>query len=373
MVMARRKAARVTARWRTTRILLNLAIVGVGAVTPALGQTGAAAIRPAYAGDCEVVVEPKALTTGAVVDLQLSFGYLPRQRVADPGAEIRFAVVTPLQNGDRLRVLVNGDVVAPDVEVQPRPPRREPVGTCPPDVDRERETSFTAQAYLANLVDTFAPGSIANYQNPGAGGQKTRQTFGTYFDARVAGSEKSRVQFWVYAETLYGVRSADVDCRSEVKPGLCDDSPTAKAKYILEHATSLEGFVSPRLEFLTLQKDTESPIRLHVTGRIGFIALEGTAKAFRFYEVGAGGYLLDGPFDGSYVDLGFGHNALLSKGAFDRVRIDGVIIFGLQRFLRTEAARFYVQMRIDGSLGEGPDAIQTIYGLSFDIRSLFGL
>jgi hypothetical protein len=336
-------------------------------------QTTVVDIHPAYAGDCAVVIDTEGLPPGSMIDLQLSFGFLPRQRVAEPDQVITFPVVAPLQRGDRLRVLVNGDQAAADVTVLQRPESQTPVGTCD-TATTEPETSFFGRAYLATIIDTFAPDDIARYNNPEGRHRKTRMSAGVYVDGRVVGRDDDPVQLWIYAETLYGVRSADIDCTGDVTPALCrkDATNVSKAKAILEHATSLEAFVNPRLEFLTLQDQSESPIRLSLTGRVGFLALENAPKVFRTYEVGLGVYLSDGPYIGSYVDVGVGHNDLFSSTRFDRIKIDGVIIFGLQRLLRTEAARFYIQMRVDNDFGSGADAVQTFYGLSFDMRSLFG-
>lgn len=240
------------------------------------------------------------------------------------------------------------------------------------------EQSFFASAYLGNLVDTFAPDSIGDYQNPEAGGQKTRHTFGISFDARLAGSDDDQVQFWVFAETLHGVRSADLNCDvpDDAKPALCKkDGPRAdKAKYILEHATSLEAYISPRLEFLTLQTQSNSPIRVYVTGRLGFIALSGSETVYKNLELG-GGFLLDGqgPFAGSYLDLGWGRNELFQQAGWKRFKVDGTLVFSLEKIPTQEATSFFIRMRLDNDVrGNAADAIQTMYGLSWDIGSIFG-
>jgi hypothetical protein len=254
------------------------------------------------------------------------------------------------------------------------PDGRLPLGTCEAEEEvPDGELSFVASAYLGASVDTFAPDSIGDYQNPEAGGRKTRETFGISFDGRLAGTDDSAVQFWVFAETLHGVRSADIDFSGEDKPAVCGDDPQAKALYILEHASSLETFISPRLEFLTLQAHSESSVRVYVTGRLGFIALERAPTVFKNYEVGAGFLLASGPFQGSYLDLGWGRNELFAVGTWNRLKVDGTLVFALQRFVMNEATSFFVRMRIDNDVrGDAADSIQTQYGLSFDLSSIFG-
>ena len=255
----------------------------------------------------------------------------------------------------------------------------------PPENTGRGEQNFFASMYLGNVIDTFAPDSIGDYQNPDAGARKTRQTFGIYFDSRLAGSGDDGVQLWVYAETLHGVRSADIDCgvADDLKPSVCakDTFETidgvlktvpAKAKYILEHASSLEAFINPRLEFLTLQENSESPIRVYVTGRLWFIALDKSPTVFKNYEIGAGFLLSDGPFLGSYLDVGWGRNELFADDGTKRLKLDGTLVFPLERLLKHEATKFFIQMRIDNDIrGDAADAIQTLYGFSWDLGTLF--
>jgi len=364
------------------RRLIPVVLVGiVVAPTPAYAQaqnagTGAR-IAPAYAGDCLVTIELDNPRTGSVVGLVLNLGVGQEQKVTSADMRrIDFPTGEPLQIGYELRSTVNGQV-AEATTVQTPPPDRSPVGICDAEEDASiGEQNFVAAAYFANLIDTFAPDSIGDYQNPDAGGRKTRQTFGVFFDGRLAGSGDDGVQFWVYAETLYGVRSADIDCSSadpDSRPGVCSKDLGAKAKYILEHATSLEAFINPRLELVTLQKESESPIRLYVTGRLGFIALTQSPTVFKTYQIGGGVLLGGGPFQGSYIDLGWGGNELFSDSKWDRMMVDGTLVFSLQRLLRTEAVGWYIQMRVDNDIrGNGADAIQTLYGLTVDVGNVFG-
>ena len=256
----------------------------------------------------------------------------------------------------------------------------------PPENTTPREKNFFANVYLGNAIDTFAPDNIGDYQNPDAGALKTRQTFGIFFDSRLAGSGDDGVQLWVYSETLHGVRSADIDCgvADDLKPSVCtkDTFETidgvlttvpAKTKYILEHASSLEAFINPRLEFLTLQKNSESPIRVYVTGRLGFIALERSPTVFKNYEIGAGFLLSDGPFLGSSLEVGWGRNELFADDGTMRLKLDGRLVFPLERLLRHEATKFFIEMRIDNDIrGDAADAIQTLYGFWWDLGTLFG-
>ncbi|HET9359590.1 MAG TPA: hypothetical protein VFO58_07570 [Vicinamibacterales bacterium] len=372
--MRRRHVERCQMRALGTLVVTGT--LGLGAATASAQIKPAIEIRPPVVGDCVVILVPKALESGSIVDLELDYGYLPRHRVVDPSRNIEFPVRIPLQKGNRLRALVNGVAVQPDLLVGATPPAdRKPEGTCDggdEDEDEERETSFAAEAYLGGIVDTFAPDAVGNYQNPEAGARKTRMTFGIDFDGRLYGKDNDRVQFWVFAETLYGVRSADIDCSGQDKPPVCSDDPSAKALYILEHATSLEAFINPRLQFLRLQTHSESPVVLYVTGRLGFIALDGAPSVFKNHEVGAGFLLDGGPFQGSYLDFGWGKNELIADARWNRLKIDGTLVFSLERLLKNGATGFFIRLRVDNDLrGESADSIQTSYGMSFDLGGLF--
>jgi hypothetical protein len=98
---------------------------------------------------------------------------------------------------------------------------------------------------------------------------------GVDFEFRTIGSASRDLQLWIAGQALYGVRSSEVDCTTpENRPAVCtsikDDLANQGALigdkfiYALEHATSFEAYLAPRLELWTLQRNTIFPAKLYV-------------------------------------------------------------------------------------------------------------
>jgi len=336
-----------------------------------------ATIAAPHAGDCRVEVTFSPALPRAVVGLLLNLGPLEPQVVDAGTTSATFETRRALVEHDELRVLVNGAAVA-EASVQAADPNRPPTGMCAEQEEPSGSAweSFSASAYLGMAVDSFAPDSVGDYRNPQAADQrKTRQIFGVNFDYRLFGGDGDHVQLWLYGETLHGVRTADVDCEGETPPPVCSEaSPFQdRAFYILQHASSLEAYVAPRLELWTLQRGSTTPTKVYVTTRIGFTALERAPSVYKSLHVGVGLLADDGPFAGSSLEVGWGQNELFARSDWNRLKIDGLLIFSIERIIRTDAARFFVQMYIDNDpWGDGADSIQTFYGIDVDLQRVFG-
>ena len=328
-----------------------------------------------FAGDCEVIVELDPPRAGDHIGVSIDLQLFPEQRVAAGSKQLVFAAPA-LRLDSAVRLIRNGQTIQ-DVRVGNLPPNTSPRGLCAGEsADNEPQVSFDVSAYLGTVVDTFAPDSIGNYKNPGGETeQKMRDIFGINFDIRLWGRDDSPRQFWIYGETLHGVRTADIDCTEDPAP-VCDSADVTfaeRARYIIKHATSLEAYINPRLEFATLQAGTTTPMRLYVTGRFGFISLEDAPSVFKTTWAGLG--LLaegDSKFVGSYVEVGVGQNELFSGSRWNRLKVDGLLSFGLQRIpLVGDAMRGFVQMAIDNDLrAGGADSVQTLFGVDFDVGLL---
>lgn len=338
------------------------------------------------AGDCRVVVKianPKGGDqVGVIVDQTL----MREQTVVAGGGPLTFSLSEPLRAGAVVRVRVNGSesvnagpVTGLRVTVTDNPGARAP-GACEEEAEVD-ESPFSASVFFGGVVDTFAPDKVGNYQNPSAGGQKTQEIFGVDFDYRALGRSDSRLQFWINGETSHGVRSADIDCNppdpTDIPP-VCgkDLKPTdfpGRARYILEHATSLEAYVSPRLEFHTLQGGTDSSANLYVTSRIGFLSLEDAPDVFTSIHFALGLLANEGNYAGSYIEAGWGKNELFTK-RWNRLKVDGLLSFSLERIPGIgNLGRFFVQMVIDNDLkDEGPDSVRTYFGFDVDLKSAIG-
>jgi hypothetical protein len=358
------------------------AIFGPGLAGEAAARSAPAAstlaIKLTRPGECRVVLTITNPRTGDEIGVVVELTELREQVVTAGISELSFSTGVPLREGFRIRARVNGDVVAQQV-VPPAPAGSRPVDACTAPAPSTENSPFDASAYFGEVVDTFAPDSVGGYKNPSAGNaQKLRTIFGVDFDYRAIGKEDSRVQFWLNGETLHGVRTADIDCSApnhDDRPPVCSStSPFPdRAKYILEHATSLEAYVSPRLEFKTLQEGTLSPAKLYVTTRLGFIALEQSPRVFRTAHAALGLLADAGPFAGSYFEAGVGKNELFSGTNWRRLKIDGLLSFSLEKLVRvTDSSRFFIEMLIDNDLGGGADSVQTFFGVDVDLKTAFG-
>ncbi|MEA2237197.1 MAG: hypothetical protein QOC81_1921, partial [Thermoanaerobaculia bacterium] len=74
--------------------------------------------------------------------------------------------------------------------------------------------SLLADFYLGEAVDNFAGDETLGYLNPqDANKNLLRAIGGVDFQYRLAGKRSDDRQLWVYGQTVYGVRSKDVDCK----------------------------------------------------------------------------------------------------------------------------------------------------------------
>jgi hypothetical protein len=243
----------------------------------------------------------------------------------------------------------------------------------PPDPPSDE--SLHATAYLGWAFDTFAPDSIGDYPPGTVTTTKNRTLFGVDFDYRLVGRETGGSQFWLAGETLHGVRSVDINCDGEDKASsLCEPKPGLDyAKQVLTDQTSIEAYVTPRWEFKKLQADSSAPTWLYATARVGFVAVTSAPRVYPNTHVGLGLRVADGPFEGSMLEGGWGNNELFSGPKWRRLKIDGLMTFGLDGVpgIR-DRVKFFVQMYIDNDVG-GPssDSIQTFLGFDIDIRKFF--
>jgi hypothetical protein len=385
---------------RPTRILTQpiAALLFIGASGTAAAQPAAATWpTPPYAGDCTVVTQISGLTPGTdVVELQLDRARLARQTAGNPNERIVVQLKGPLADGDELRVLLtrgNRATVIGTVAVTSLANVAPACGDAEADFD-DRE-AFGVTGYLGNAFDNFAPNEVGNYiqssENLSTTDIKSRYIAGVDAEYRFWRMKRHPdVQFWLSTETLYGLRTADVDCRTSPTLPVCQTSfdPTKKPEqflFILNHASSLEAFISPRLEFFTFHADT--PAKLYVTARLGFLAVENAAHVYRNDHIGLGVLAPVGPFAGSFAEIGWGRSAMFheangDKPGWDRMKIDATVLFDivpgwrerLNPFKRmASATRGFIEIYIDQAPGgSAPDSVQTFVGVQFDFRDAFG-
>lgn len=376
----------------STRLSLGigLLVAAVAAAAEASAQTGGGAARiegPIAAGACRVRVAVTNPPAGADVELSVN-GIFRRRQPIDGAARVIVALDGPLVAQDQVRVRIVapnavGDFTDPiDVAASDRAPEECGPGLATLLAGDGREP-FWATGYIGAAVDNFAPAEVGGYLNPEAGGtSRMRFIAGVNFEFRMFGRPDSPVQVWLAGETLHGVRSADVDCTGETRPPVCGTiggDPSKQFFYILQHASSLEAFIAPRVEFATLQRRTAFPSKVYATMRFGVMMLDGSVHdAFDTHHFGIGLLSTASDFEGSYLEVGWGRSDLFlavpPTKRWRRLKIDGLLSFpfpGVNKIWRN-APNAFVQLYSDfDPSGRSSDSMQTFFGLDFDLKDIF--
>ena len=331
--------------------------------------------KPLQVGACEVFVQIASPRAGDQVGLVVELTQYREQTVIAGRRELRFVLSEPLRQGFRVRARLNGTDVPGANEVVPAGGGGG--GTCEAPAESV-ESPFDASVFLGEVIDNFAPDKVGGYVNPEAGSrQKWQFIAGFDFDYRLYGKADSPVRVWLQGQTMHGVRTADVDCRptdgSEIPPVCVKNGAAAdKVRFILENATSVEAFVSPRVEFFKVQRDSDSSAWLYATANLGFIALKDAPSVFQAMHLGLGLLADEGNFAGSFFEIGWGKNELFAT-TWNRLKIDGLLSFSLDRLpLVRDSGRLFVEMTVDNDLHGGPDSIRTFFGVDIDLKKAVG-
>lgn len=252
---------------------------------------------------------------------------------------------------------------------------------CPTPVSDCR-SAFEASAYIGLGIDTFASGETIKYLNPNApNGPKERLVGGLGFAYRLMGRPKVEYaknrhswpnQLWVYGETVHGVRSTDIDCTKNPTFLTCQTAlalPTRAPDQILftiRNASSLEGFGGFRYEFMSLQPRSDSRANLYFKAQAGFLTAVGAPSAAKaLHHVGLGALVTKGPYEGSYLEAGFGRNDLFAEKRLSRWKVDAFLSHELPQGLS-----FFAQITVDTDIGHGSDSIQSYLGFAYDLRMI---
>ena len=291
------------AEWRGRRATLR-AVLGFACALVAWAPRGAEAqtqgIEPRpQDGDCTITIAWPPGTDVSGVSILINGQAVTRipsrtnpKRSGGVGLTEKFVI--PL--GDPLRERDNVTVSAADVryttDVLPAPPDRASVESCTSDTitkDDERAV-FEASGFVGSAFDNFAPNVAGGYTNLGPSTVKSRWTAGVLAQYRWFGRPKDTYQFWLASYTLHGVRTADVNCSGASPPPVCSQTAPSGQKflYVVEHASTLEAHIDARFEFLTLQRDSELPIKVYAAARFGFLDLEGAPQVYNSNSLGVG-------------------------------------------------------------------------------------
>ena len=241
---------------------------------------------------------------------------------------------------------------------------------------------FGASFYIGGAVDNFAPSQVGNYVEDPTLPNKTRWIGGIDFEYRVGDRADRDVQLWIAGQTLHGVRTADVNCTAAHAPPICKNDPVSLGeagstlRYILKNATSLEAFIAPRLELYTFNRNSENAAaKLYVATRFGLIGLSDAPKSFAAHHFSVGLTSLNGSFDGSALEIGWGSNDLFERppgrSRYYRMKLDALLSMDIIPEIiknATGSPRPFIQFYLDNDVrGPGADSIQTFFGLDFKL------
>jgi hypothetical protein len=255
------------------------------------------------------------------------------------------------------------------------------------DTNADTRCNFEASAYLGLAIDTFAAGDIKKTLNPDdSGGITERAIGGIDFAYRLAGKPresaalssnkagwfKNHQQLWIYGETVHGVRSASVKCTDRPNFPGCGDLFTNPQQanfadefvYLVRNATSLEGYMGFRWEFLTLQADSDTPANLYFKTQAGFLSIaRGPSSAAALHHIGIGAIATKGDFQGSYLEIGWGRNDLIADKRRGRKIVDAYLS---RKIPGADRLSFFAQITVDTDLGYRSDSMQTYIGVNFE-------
>ncbi len=244
------------------------------------------------------------------------------------------------------------------------------------DRDLGRE-NFQASVYLGLGIDTFAAAEDRQYLNRGDANRKQERAIGGFnFAYRLLGNNRKASQLWLFGETVHGIRSAEADCNKFSDFVTCGDALTVKdllpnpsrdLLLILRNASSLEGVMGLRYEFLAFHAAEDSESSLYVKAQAGFVKVSGAPDdAADLHHVGLGVISTKGIFRSSYLEAAWGRNDVFATKPRNRWKVDGF----LSRRIRKTPVSFFVQMVVDSDLGRRSDSIQSYIGFDFDLSTL---
>jgi hypothetical protein len=229
-------------------------------------------------------------------------------------------------------------------------------------------------------IDTFSASELRTYLNPqDSSTRRERFVAGIDFSYRIKGRADDRgQQFWLYGETVHGVRSADVNCAVDPEIPVCQPFNVAtgaqKVLYILRNASTLEAFAGARWEFKDINFGSadavaENAVKAYVRAQLGFLAVEQSGgDALNVDHVALGLQAVRGRFRESYFEAGFGKSDLYAVHPNSRLKIDGYLSVDIG----LDGAFPFVQMVIDADGRSGADTIQTFMGVNLDMGNIKG-
>jgi hypothetical protein len=355
------------------------------AAGPAAAQTPRlAALRD---GDCVVtVLDVPAATDIHGIGIFIDGTLLTVRPAERDGANVRLKLLAPVHENSSVSADVPpSGMTAGERVAQARQQPDAPPATCTEPPAADGRSVFEASAYLGQSFDNFAPFEKDQYipgreqQQPGVYG---RWLAGVQAEYRLIGDSGDDFQIWLSTHTLHGVRTADVDCRETPSSGLCGGTTQQRFLATLEHQSSLEAHVDMRVEFLTLQRSSDVPIKVFGLARFGFVDISGAPKVFNSDQVALGVLSPNGVFRNSTAMVGWGRSEQFqSNRGWNRLKISGTLVFDVLPGFRDQlefwkrlagSPRVFVSIVVDRNpAGPGPDSVTSYVGVDIDLRRMF--
>lgn len=228
--------------------------------------------------------------------------------------------------------------------------REAPAPSPCPEGQADCRPTFHAELQLGLLVNTFAADELRTYLNPddsSSTGTELTAGFSVAYRLTGQGWQPNSSQLWIYGRSIYGARSADVDCANHADLAVCkleasplDPDPGTvvdSAIYLLTHATSLEVYTGLRWEPRAFRVDTDAPMRPYVKLELGFINVEGAGSGLERNQVALGFSLTRGAFISSFLEVGYGASDFFATNPGDRFKLEAMLRWQLSKGFGTFA------------------------------------
>jgi len=361
------------------------------AQTPAAPAASIALVDPRD-GACIVTVNVPKGSNISLIAIYLNDKLLTVGPARWKGSQAQLRLRAPLQENDFLvaELFRDGPKTQPVLVQQATQQDTTPNPTCDENAGKvwpDDRAVFEASGYLGRAFENFAQSDKNNYKpvNPDGTsrtdpGINSRFLAGVEAQYRLFGEKGHSFQVWLASYTLHGVRTSDVDCSDGSSDPICKGTTSDKFLAILEHASSLEAHIDARVEFATLQKKSEMPIKAFAAARFGFVSVEGAPQVYNNDSLGVGILSPVGVFRGSSAQVAWGQSEQFqSNPGWNRLKIAGTLLFDLAPGFKDRlefwkrlagSPRAFIAITVDRGRG-GPDSVTTYVGMDFDLRGMF--
>lgn len=246
---------------------------------------------------------------------------------------------------------------------------------------------------IGTAVDTFEGSEALHYLNPQDSGDVRLRGFGAIEVAyRLFGDPQYKrpapstrhnnhgwdaENLWIYTRVIHGARSTDALCTDQqnnqnpacIQKLVPPPAPTDVANqlyFMVRSATTLEGMVGLRWEFLRLQQQTNYPANVYLKAQAGFVSIAGTkGSALDAHQITIGAIATRSNWQDSYLEAGWGRTDFFSVNKRRRFK------FEAQAQYHIDGPMYFVALgKLDTDVGPGSDSYQTYVGFKLDMKNI---